>query len=295
MPRDVALDQTLLRKLEALRLAVRWVRWGTRAGGRFAINRRGSSIEFADYAAYTPGDDIRAIDWNLYARSDRLFVKTYKEEVELSVEVLIDATASMDMPTPEKFRRACQLALALSYIAVAGRHRVRMTAIAPGTVRTSAWVTRRQELPRLVEWVQRLAPGGQVSFGDWMQQTLAVLRTRGGQVLVVSDGMMAPAEFFRAMQLLLARHVEIKIAQVLTTQECHPAQLMRGGVVVDSETGASHELGYSAAELERAVMEHTEQLARFCKRHGIPFAQHRIEESLESGLLKTLLERGFFT
>ena len=68
MPRDVALDPALLRKLDVLRLGVRWVRWGTRSGGRFAINRRGSSIEFADYAAYTPGDDIRAIDWNLYAR-----------------------------------------------------------------------------------------------------------------------------------------------------------------------------------------------------------------------------------
>ncbi|MBI3312201.1 MAG: DUF58 domain-containing protein, partial [Candidatus Omnitrophica bacterium] len=101
------LDPSFLARLEALELSVRWVQWGSHLGGRFTISRRGSSVEFADYAAYTPGDDIRAIDWNLYARSDRLFVKTYQEEVELAVEVIVDATASMALPTPRKFERAC--------------------------------------------------------------------------------------------------------------------------------------------------------------------------------------------
>src|SRR3989338_11375022 len=93
-----ALDPRLLSRLEPLRLAARRIQWGTRLGGRFPIHRRGSSVEFADYAQYTPGDDIRSIDWNLYARLDRLFVKLYKEEIELSVEVVIDATASMGLP-----------------------------------------------------------------------------------------------------------------------------------------------------------------------------------------------------
>jgi uncharacterized protein (DUF58 family) len=65
-------------RLQALELSVRWVRAGRRGGGRFPVNRRGLSVEFADYAAYTPGDDIRAIDWRLSARLDRLYVKTYQ-------------------------------------------------------------------------------------------------------------------------------------------------------------------------------------------------------------------------
>jgi uncharacterized protein (DUF58 family) len=92
------LDPNFLARLEALRLSIRQVRWGSRLGGRFLINRRGSSIEFADYVAYAPGDDIRSIDWKLYARLDRLFVKTYKEEIELAAELLIDATASIRAP-----------------------------------------------------------------------------------------------------------------------------------------------------------------------------------------------------
>ncbi|MBI4354068.1 MAG: DUF58 domain-containing protein, partial [Candidatus Omnitrophica bacterium] len=91
-PRVSPLDPALRLRLDALRLAARRIQWGSRLGGRFAINRRGSSVEFADYAQYTPGDDIRTIDWNLYARLDRLFVKLFKEEIELSVEIVVDAS-----------------------------------------------------------------------------------------------------------------------------------------------------------------------------------------------------------
>ena len=92
------LTPTYISRLEALQLSVKWVRSGTKLGGRFPINRRGSSVEFADYAAYYAGDDIRAIDWNLYARLERLFIKTYHEQIELSVEIIIDATGSMGLP-----------------------------------------------------------------------------------------------------------------------------------------------------------------------------------------------------
>ena len=287
------LDSAWLAKLEALRLSVRWVRWGSRMGGRFAINRRGSSVEFADYAAYTPGDDIRSIDWNLYARSDRLFVKTYKEEIELAVEVFLDATASMGLPTPRKFERACQLAQALAYIGLAGRHHVRFSVIQPGRMLASAWGVHRAAITRLSDWLGPLKPGGQITLSDWTRQALTALRIRGGQAILLTDGMAHPADFFRAMHLLRMRHAEAKVIQVLSPQEFHPAELMRSGLLVDSETGLTHELGYSAAELERAVHDHNEQLAWFCKRNGIPFAQHRLDEPLEAFVMKTLPTRGF--
>ncbi|MGH2669327.1 MAG: DUF58 domain-containing protein, partial [bacterium] len=113
------LTPAFISRLEALQISVKWVRAGNQLGGRFPINRRGSSVEFADYAAYCAGDDIRAIDWNLYARLDRLFVKTYKEEIVLSVELLVDATPSMGLPSPEKFERAKRLAVSLGYVGLA--------------------------------------------------------------------------------------------------------------------------------------------------------------------------------
>ncbi len=293
MPTVTPLEPAFLARLEALHLSVRWVRWGSRFGGRFSINRRGSSIEFADYTAYAPGDDIRAIDWSLYARLDRLFVKTYKEEVELGLEVMVDATASMGLPTPRKFERACQLALCLAYIGLAGHHHVRMSWIAAGTPRAGAWAFHRADLARLTKQAEALAPAGQIRLGDWMRNTLPVLRMRGGQAIVISDCMAPLADCFHALRLITKRHLEAKVIQLLSAEELEPSRLFRGGVLVDSETGATHELSYSPAELTRAMMEHNEQLARFCKRNGIPFAQHRLDEPLERFVLKTLPARGF--
>ncbi|OGX40176.1 MAG: hypothetical protein A3C53_07525 [Omnitrophica WOR_2 bacterium RIFCSPHIGHO2_02_FULL_68_15] len=287
------LTPAFINRLEALQLSVKWVRAGNRLGGRFPINRRGSSVEFADYAAYCAGDDIRAIDWNLYARLDRLFVKTYKEEVALSVELLVDATPSMGLPSPEKFERAKRLAVSLGYVGLAGGHHVRLSWICAGSTPAGPWCHRRNDLFRLAELAAETGVDAQVSLADWMERAAITLRLRGGQAILITDGMSRPADFFRALHVLMVRNLEVKVIQVLTPQELHPARLLQGGRLVDSETGATHELAYTPAELERAVAEHNETLVRFCKRHGIPFARHRLDESLETFITKTLPVHGF--
>jgi len=293
MPSLHSLDSRFLTRLEALRLSVRWVKWGSHVGGRYAISRRGSSIEFADYAPYTLGDDIRAIDWNLYARHDRLFIKTYREEIELAVEILVDTTASMALPGAQKFERACELALCLAYVGLAGRHHVRLNAIAPRVGFATSWSTQRAEVGRMTDWLRRLVPRGQVIFSDWVRTQISALRIRGGQAILVSDCMIPPAEFFRGLTLLRGKHVELKVLQVLTPDELEPTRLVRSGVVVDSESGLTHELAYSPKELAQAVLNHNEQLARFCARHGIPFAQYRVGDPLEAFVMKVLPARGF--
>ena len=287
------LTPTFINRLEALQLSVKWVRSGNKLGGRFPINRRGSSVEFADYSAYCAGDDIRAIDWNLYARLDRLFVKTYKEEIALSVELIVDATASMGLPTEQKFERANRLAVSLGYIGLTGHHHVRLSWLKPGRVDASPWFHQRSDLFRMADRAASVLLGGQVALSEWMRRSAINLRMRGGQAILITDGMATPADFFRALNVLMVRNLEIKVIQVLTSQELHPAKLMRGGLLVDVETGMTHQLAYSATELERAVADHNELLVRFCKRHGIAFAQHRLDEPLESFITRTLPIRGF--
>ena len=293
MPTTTWFTPQFISRLEALQLSVKWVRAGNKLGGRFAINRRGSSIEFADYAEYCAGDDIRAIDWNLYARLDRLFVKTYKEEIALSVELIVDATASMGLPTPEKFERAKRLAVSLGYIGLTGHHHVRLSWLKPGRIAASPWFHQRHNLFRMLEAAESVSLNGQVSLAEWARRAAIALRIRGGQAILITDGMVQPADFFQALHLLMIRNLELKVIQVLTPQELHPATLVKGGMLIDVETGRTHQLAYSAAELDRAVAEHNELLVRFCKRHGIPFAQHRLDESLESFMTKTLPVRGF--
>ncbi len=287
------LTPAFVRRLEALQLSVRWVRAGTRLGGRFAINRRGSSIEFADYVPYHAGDDIRAIDWNLYARLNRLYVKTYKEEIQLTVELMIDATASMGLPTPQKFERAKQLALCVGYVALAGGHHVRVSWLRPGRISASPWFHQRSALGQLADAMAAGTVGGRLEHGEWARRAGAVLRMRGGQAILMTDGMTPPADFFRALQTLAMRHLELKVVQVLTPQELRPGAWFHRGAVVDAETGTTRELAYSAEELNRAVADHNELLARCCKRNGIPYARHRLDEGLESCLVNTRPASGF--
>jgi uncharacterized protein (DUF58 family) len=295
------LTPSFISRLEALELSVRWVRAGNRLGGRFPVNRRGSSVEFADYAPYAAGDDIRAIDWKLYARLDRLFVKTYKEEIALSVEIFVDATPSMGLPDAEKFERAKRLAVSLGYIGLADGHHVRLSWIRAGAgagaprdrIDAGPWYHRRNELFRLAEQAAAARVGGDVPLARWMERASIALRIHGGQAILITDGMSRPADFFRALHLLMVRNLEAKVIQVLTPQELHPGRRLQGGVLVDAETGGTHQLAYTPAELERAVADHNETLVRFCKRHGIPFARCRVDEPLETFITKTLPVHGF--
>jgi hypothetical protein len=297
------LTPAFIARLEALELSVRWVRAGNRLGGRFPVNRRGSSVEFADYAPYAAGDDIRAIDWKLYARLDRLFVKTYKEEIALAVEVMVDATPSMALPSPAKFERATQIAVSLGYIGLADGHHVRLSFIhggpaagaSEGNARVDAgpWYHRRNDLFRLAEQAAGGRAGLHVPLAEWMERAAIALRVHGGQAIVITDGMTRPADFFRSLHVLMVRNLEVKVIQVLTPQELHPGKLMRGGMLVDAETGRTHELAYSPAELERAMADHNETLVRFCKRHGIPFARCLVDEPLDTFITKILPVHGF--
>jgi uncharacterized protein (DUF58 family) len=115
-----------LAQLETLRLRTRKEFLGGHSGS-YASPRRGTSLEFADYRRYAPGDDLRYVDWGIYARSDRLYVKVFHEEVDLFAYVFIDASASMGFPSVrEKFLPASHIATALSYVVLANHDHVKI-------------------------------------------------------------------------------------------------------------------------------------------------------------------------
>jgi uncharacterized protein (DUF58 family) len=119
------LSPGFLRKLEQAAIASKHIMIGRTKGERRSA-RRGSSVEFADFRAYNPGDDIRYLDWNAFARLQRLFLKLFIEEEDLHVYLLLDASRSMDFGSPSKFRWALQAAAALAYIALCGGDRVQV-------------------------------------------------------------------------------------------------------------------------------------------------------------------------
>ena len=120
-----------LNRLETLRLRTRKEVLGNRPGA-YSSPRRGTSLEFADYRKYSPGDDLRYLDWGIFARSDRLYVRLFHEEVDLFAYIFIDGSGSMAFPSAkEKFSPARNLALALSYVVLANHDRVRLHCLKP--------------------------------------------------------------------------------------------------------------------------------------------------------------------
>src|SRR2546428_4404090 len=127
------LDPQFLARLEQLELVTRKIFLGRMKGERRS-KRRGQSVEFADYRNYVIGDDLRFIDWNVYARLDRLFLKLFMEEEDLSLYILVDVSKSCDYGNPNKARYLKQVAAALGYIALVNYNRVNIVAMSSGIV-----------------------------------------------------------------------------------------------------------------------------------------------------------------
>ena len=122
-PRASLLPATLMERLERLSLLARRPVKGWSAGQRRS-RKTGHSVEFADYRPYGQGDDLRYVDWNIYARTQRMVVKLFVDDEELCLHLLLDASASMTLGTPSKLDWAAQLAASLGFVGLTGLERV---------------------------------------------------------------------------------------------------------------------------------------------------------------------------
>src|SRR6267154_5579461 len=153
------LDSLFLAKLEQLELVSRKIFMGRMKGERRS-KRKGQSVEFADYRNYVVGDDLRFLDWNLYARLDRLFLRLFMEEEDLHFYVLIDNSLSMDFGRPSKLRYAKQVAAALGFIGLVNMDRVVIEAFNDKLTQSLPAVRGRKSLWRVLDFLQKLTPAG---------------------------------------------------------------------------------------------------------------------------------------
>src|SRR6187549_2730773 len=131
--KSLLLDPTFMARLDQLDIVSRKILAGKLKGERRS-KRRGQSVEFADYRNYVIGDDLRFIDWNIYARLDKLFLKLFLEEEDLSLYVLVDVSKSCDYGDPHKAMYMKKVAAALGYIGLVNYNRVSVVAMAEGVV-----------------------------------------------------------------------------------------------------------------------------------------------------------------
>src|SRR5439155_10370459 len=158
-PAKPLLDGRFLAKLEQLELVSRKIFLGLMKGERRS-KRKGQSVEFADYRNYVKGDDLRFLDWNLYARLDRLFIRLFMEEEDLHLYVLVDNSLSMDFGNPSKLHYARQVAAALGFIGLVNLDRVVVQAFNDQIVQSLPPVRGRRSMWRLMEFLQGIEAAG---------------------------------------------------------------------------------------------------------------------------------------
>jgi uncharacterized protein (DUF58 family) len=266
-------DELTLRKLTRLTLASSRVRAGMVKGERRST-RRGASVEFADYRNYTPGDDLRRLDWNVYARLDRPFLRLFEEEEDLAAHILVDATQSMDWGEGDrhKFSYAIRLAAALGAIALASGDQIRAAAIAGGKIGQTFGPARGQaQTLRLFTFFESQRPGGLTDLNRGLRD-YAFAGVRPGLALLISD-LFSPGGFQEGLAQLLGRGYEVAILHLLSPDESDPP--LAGDLrLVDVETGSSQEVSIDPGlrDLYRTrVQDWLDEIQADCLQRGIRY------------------------
>lgn len=284
----------LLRRLEQFQLLAQR-RAKSSAKGERRSRARGQSVEFADHRNYVAGDDFRYLDWNLFGRLDRLFLKLYEEERELPVTIFLDASESMTFGTPRKFDFARQIAAAIGYVALCGFDRVsvRVFPDSPGeaALRGALRAIRgRKSSLQFFQNLGQLNAQGSAAINESLR--FGALTARQAGVAIVLSDFLDPAGYEPGLTALIGRGFQVSAVQILASEEVNPTTY--GDLrLVDSENGAVQEVTFGKFRLnayKQTVQNYIQRLREFCQARGINFFTVTSDTSLEKLLLKQLRE-----
>ena len=269
-------DERFLRKLESLALTIRRTTAG-RSHGMRRSRRVGAGLEFADHRDYVPGDDLRYLDWNLYGRLERRALRLYEEDEDLSIDVLVDASASMAMGRPPKLELALQIGAALAYVGLSNLDRVAVTALGaeaagPPPARGKARILPILRFLDAVHPLQGSSRTSRTSLTAAVREFLSRRRgRRRGLVVLVSD-FYDPAGARAALELVRRHRLEAIAIQLSAPDELAPQ--LRGDLqLYDAETGEVRDLTVSPDALADYARRHAtllRELRGYCREHAVP-------------------------
>lgn len=304
------LTPELLRRLEQFQLlAARRAKSSSK--GERRSRARGLSVEFADHRSYVPGDDFRYLDWNLFGRLDRLFLKLYEEERELPVRILLDASESMTFGEPRKFDFARQVAAAIGYVALCGFDRVSVIPFpnaergtgnaeqnqnAAGAISSSEQASRgalrsvrgKKSSMQFFQNLNALTAGGGADLNEALRRGALEAR-HTGLAIVISD-FLDPAGYESGLAALLGRGFQVNCVQILAPEELEPTAF--GDLrLVDSESGGLQEVTFGRYRMkayQQTVQNFIQRLREYCTKRGINFFMAPSNMDLQDLLLKQL-------
>jgi uncharacterized protein (DUF58 family) len=296
----LALDKQLLRKLDRFEIVPRGIHRGGQIGHRRSASR-GTGLEFADHKEYSAGDDIRYLDWNLYARLEELFVKIFEQDEALPIYLLLDRSGSMQVGSPSKAAFGARVAAALAYVGLANQDHVRLLLFADGLVaatRTLAGKTRIYELAEFLDG----ASEGRTDFREAIESFSKETRLPG-VAFVLSDFLdpsaslgAGPAGVLEGMRLLVSRKFGVYALHIVAPEEAAP-DLSGDSELRDIETGEtlSVPLRRDMAQRYQAFFAaHCGALRADLRRYGVHYLRLATDQPLDEVLFSRFPREGVF-
>lgn len=280
-------DSEFLRKLERLELLARKMFRG-QLRGEHSTSRRGRGLEFSDFRRYRAGDDLRHIDWNIFSRLERLFLKLYAAEEDMSLHLLLDTSASMGFGDPSKFDSARRLAASLAYIGLNNMDRVAVAAVADGLGERMAPVKSASQVSVVLRFLSGLRCEGVTRLGAGVGDYVARIRSPGIAVLI-SD-LFASDEVYEGVDALRYRGHEVVVLHLLAEEEIDPP--LDGALrLVDAETGDALDVTVDGA-LRTLYLEQLDAklqgLEEFCRSRGVEYVRASTAVPFEDVVLRYL-------
>jgi uncharacterized protein (DUF58 family) len=284
------LSPEFLARLERMELVSRKIFRGRMKGERRSP-RKGQSVEFADFRSYVPGDDLRFIDWNTYARLDRLFLKMFLEEEDLHLYLLLDTSRSMGFGQPSKLDFAKRLAASLGFIGLVRSDRVKIETI--GQSSSLGEVLRgRRSLWRMLSLLEALEPDGQTHLAPGIKNFC--LRNQGKGIVVFISDLLDKNGYADALRYLTAQRMDSYIIHVLSAEELDPD--IKGDLqLVDCEDHDRADVTISAPLLKRykkTLDSFVASVRDFCNQRGMVYVLANNQMPFEQLVTGYLQKRG---
>lgn len=286
------LDPALMARLDALEVLSHRVFRGRQKGERRS-RKKGVSMDFADYRDYVRGDDTRFIDWNIFARLERLFIKLFMEEEDLAFHLILDTSRSMDFGEPlTKIEYGKRLAAALGYIALKNQDKVGVTAFGRRATQVFRPARGQGQLPKVLRSLTDL----ELDEGTSLQESIrdfVVRDTRGGIVVLITD-FMDERGFEDALKLFFHRPYEVYLIHLLSREERDPKEI--GHLeLLDCETGEKQEVTVNEAlrrQYSRSLEAYCRSIRDWAVARNMSYMPAVSDEPIDRMLLNYLRRQG---
>jgi len=270
-------------------------------GGKHLVKTFGQTVEFADFRDYQYGDDIRRIDWNLYSRFEKFFIKLFTDERQMKVSIFLDASASMGKDNPKKAAYATACAAGIGYLAIHNMDKVSFNIMKDKKCENKyGTIVGKNSFFRSIEVLNNATFDGEVDI------TKCILNsndegTANGLTIIISD-FLTDGDWKKAVDFLLYKKRQVLLLQILTPEELDPSYLGRVNLIdaesFDISDPRNMKLRINSAfqvAYQQALDDFKKDISEYCKKREVDYISINTDEAIESVLFKQLLKVGMMS